>query len=121
MKKENVVGAIKEIGAFANEWGAQSLACALCRVVLPPQVNLAVKGGVLVGGWLLGGCIGEHTSRYLDKQIDTFADLVSERANRIKEDIAKIQETSDEDTAESKETDQTDQTNETHEEKGDLG
>lgn len=114
MKKENVVEKVKLVGEIVSMEGAQMLACGLCRLVLPPQVNVVVKGGMLVGGWLLGGCLGEHMKGYLNRQIDDVADYVEENVKKVKEDIAILQK-------ESEETDQTDQTNENDKEGEDLG
>lgn len=118
MKKEKIVEKIKVIGEIASSSGAQALACGICRAILPPGVNVVVKGGVLFGGLLLGGCIGEHLNDYMNRQIDSVVDIYDETAERIKEDIATIQKTSEEEHTEG--TDQTDQQTENNE-NGDLG
>ena len=98
--KEIVDGAIKAIN---------------CHLVIArKEIRIVRNQFVLV-------TIGEEVSFETPKVKVINSQYIKELPDRIKEDIAKIQETSDEDTAESKETDQTDQTNETHEEKGDLG
>lgn len=119
MKKKDAVGKAKLIAEIVSTEGAQMLACGLCRLVLPPQVNAVVKGGMLVGGWLLGGCLGEHMKGYLNRQIDDVAEYVEESVKRVKENIAIIQKESEE--TETEKTDQTDQTNENDKEGEDLG
>lgn len=119
MKKKDTVEKVKLVAEIVSTEGAQMLACGLCRLVLPPQVNIVVKGGMLVGGWLLGGCLGEHMKGYLNRQIDDVAEYVDESVKRVKEDIAIIQKESEE--TETKKTDQTDQTKENDKEGEDLG
>lgn len=117
MKKKDAVGKAKLVAEIVSTEGAQMLACGLCRLVLPPQVNIVVKGGMLVGGWLLGGCLGEHMKGYLNRQIDDVAEYVEDSVKRVKEDIAIIQKESEE----TEKTDQTDQTKENNKEGEDLG
>ena len=119
MKKKDAVGKAKLVAEIVSTEGAQMLACGLCRLVLPPQVNIVVKGGMLVGGWLLGGCLGEHMKGYLNRQIDDVAEYVEESVKKVKEDIAIIQNESEE--TETEKTDQTDQTNENNKDGEDLG
>lgn len=119
MKKKDTVEKVKLVAEIVSTEGAQMLACGLCRLVLPPQVNIVVKGGMLVGGWLLGGCLGEHMKGYLNRQIDDVAEYVDESVKRVKEDIAIIQKESEE--TETEKTDQTDQTKENDKEGEDLG
>ena len=122
MKKEKVVDAIKSAGELASEWGVQSLACGLCRLVLPPQVNFVAKCGVLLGGLIIGGCLGEHVNGYFGRQVDQIVNAIDESTERIKNDIAVIQEASEENKTETEKTDQTDQTNKNEEQNGeDLG
>lgn len=119
MKKKDTVEKVKLVAEIVSTEGAQMLACGLCRLVLPPQVNIVIKGGMLVGGWLLGGCLGEHMKGYLNRQIDDVAEYVDESVKRVKEDIAIIQKESEE--TETEKTDQTDQTNENDKDGEDLG
>lgn len=119
MKKKDTVEKVKLVAEIVSTEGAQMLACGLCRLVLPPQVNIVVKGGMLVGGWLLGGCLGEHMKGYLNRQIDDVAEYVDESVKRVKEDIAIIQKESEE--TETEKTDQTDQTKENDKDGEDLG
>lgn len=119
MKKKDTVEKVKLVAEIVSTEGAQMLACGLCRLVLPPQVNIVIKGGMLVGGWMLGGCLGEHMKGYLNRQIDDVVEYVDESVKRVKEDIAIIQKESEE--TETEKTDQTDQTNENNKNEGDLG
>lgn len=95
-KKAKIVEKVKVAGEFVSSGGAQALACGIVRAVLPPGLNVVVQGGVLLGGLMLGGFIGEKLNGYVERQIDQTINSIEETADRIKRDIAELQDKNEE-------------------------
>ena len=87
IKKEQLISTAKTIGAWVIPSSTVSLATGLVRLVVPPGVGIAAKGAMCLGGIILGQFLGDKTTRYMDSQIDEFAEGVEETAAYIKERI----------------------------------
>lgn len=96
INKEQVVNGIKTCGKLVSGCSSQALICGICRAVLPPQVNIAVKGIVLLGGLLVGGFVGEHVEGYVEKTIDDAVNGLDETAQEVKRCVDVIRDKKEE-------------------------
>ena len=98
--KKAIIGGMKGIGSIVSSGSSVALACGLIRVVLPPGVNAAVQGAMILGGTLLGSFIGDKLSVYVGEQIDQTVSDFEETAKRFKHDTDVILDKDLEDKAE---------------------
>ena len=70
INREKLITNAKAIGGLVSEGSSMMLVCGLARAVLPPQVNVVVKCGVLLGGYMLGGFLGKQVGNYISDEID---------------------------------------------------
>ena len=85
--KEYYIRKAKAVGSIACDIGATAMSCGVLRVILPPGVNVLVRGCICGGGLLLGGFLGEQLSGYVDRQIDQTVEGVQDIAATVKKDI----------------------------------
>lgn len=96
MNKEKGIAKLKAIGELVSSGGAQALACGICAALLPPGVNVIAKGGVMLGGLLLGGFVGDKLNDYVSDQIDTMVKNIDDTVSEIKRCVDVIQDKTEE-------------------------
>lgn len=96
MNREKGIAKLKAIGEFVSSGSAQALACGICAALLPPGVNVIAKGGVMLGGLLLGGFVGDKLNDYVSDQIDTMVKNIDDTVSEIKRCVDVIQDKTEE-------------------------
>ena len=96
MKREKVINKLKAIGEVVSSGSAEALACGICAALLPPGVNVIAKGGVMLGGLLLGGFVGDKLNDYVSDQIDATVKNIDDTVSEIKRCIDVIQDKTEE-------------------------
>lgn len=96
MNREKAIGKIKVIGELVSSGSAQALACGICAALLPPGVNVIAKGGVMLGGLLFGGFVGDKLNDYVSDQIDTMVKNIDDTVSEIKRCVDVIQDKTEE-------------------------
>lgn len=96
ISKEKVVGYLKAGSELVSSCGAQALACGVCRAILPPGLSIVVKGGVMLGGLILGSFVGDKLNDYVDEQIDSAVKNVDDTISEVKRCVDVIQDKDEE-------------------------
>ena len=82
----------KDFWKVVGELSTTMFVCGIARAVLPPQVNLIVKGGALIGGFLLSGIANQKVDQFIDEAGDDLVKFVEETHDEIKRCVDVIQD-----------------------------
>ena len=100
LNKKQVVGYLKAGGDLVASGGAQALACGLVRLVLPPGLSALAQGGMLVGGLILGGFVGDKLGGYVEEKIDETVKEFDKTVDRVKRDLDTLKDKENEENKE---------------------
>lgn len=96
--KDQALNGLKFVSEFIVYSSVGGACAGLMRAVLPPGVGIVVKGGMFLGGMLIGGFVADKVTDSTEKQIDETAEMFEEKIAQIKHDLDVIREKENEET-----------------------